>query len=129
MKKSLIEELKSGLSPRQTLGLANQEQWRGLLEELVKIRRLRKLSQSQLGDLLGISQSAVSQFEDGLSNPTLQTIKLYAMAVGAEISISVKASPGISQLDSDFQGVPSRTVRSSKPGPKRNKIENLQNVG
>lgn len=128
MNKTVIEELKSELSPRQALGLANQTQWRGLIEDLVKIRKLRKLSQSQLGDLLGISQSAISQFEDGLSNPTIQTIKLYALAVGAEISISVSAASGTSQLDLVTQAVTPGTSRSSKPGPKKHKIENLQKV-
>ncbi|PQM75233.1 helix-turn-helix transcriptional regulator [Corynebacterium sp. J010B-136] len=55
---------------------------------LVKIREQRNLSQQQVGEALGLSQSAIAQFERYDSNPTLGTIRRYALAVGASIVMS-----------------------------------------
>ena len=55
---------------------------------LVKIREKRNLSQQQVGEYLGLSQSAIAQFERYDSNPTLGTIRRYALAAGASIVMS-----------------------------------------
>ncbi|MGP5293715.1 helix-turn-helix domain-containing protein [Corynebacterium casei] len=75
-------------------------------ESLVRIREERDLSQSQVGEMLGLSQSAIAQFERYDSNPTLGTIRRYALAVGASIVMS--ASP----RDAEFVS-PSRQASKS----------------
>ena len=56
-----------------------------LMEELLSLRKKNKLSQDLVGERMGISQPAVAAFENHESNPTLSTIRRYALAVGARI--------------------------------------------
>lgn len=67
---------------------------RELLRALVEVRRARHLSQRAVGEIMGVSQASVSQFEDHDSNPTLATIRRYAHAVGALIAHKVEADKG-----------------------------------
>lgn len=73
---------------------------RELLQGLIALREANRLSQEQVAERMGVSQSAVSQFERYDSNPKLSTIRRYALAVGARIHhrveneyLSVKTSP------------------------------------
>jgi transcriptional regulator with XRE-family HTH domain len=65
------------------------EDHRQLLEALVTIRQIRELNQSELGERMGVSQSAVSQFERYDANPRLSTLRRYALAVGARLETRV----------------------------------------
>ena len=56
-----------------------------LLDELVLIRKQNRLTQEEVAERLGISQPAVAAFESEESNPTLSSIRRYALAVGARI--------------------------------------------
>ena len=56
-----------------------------LLDELLSIRKQNGLSQELVGARMGISQPAVAAFESEESNPTLSSIRRYALAVGARI--------------------------------------------
>ncbi|WP_230670823.1 helix-turn-helix domain-containing protein [Rathayibacter sp. Leaf248] len=60
-----------------------------LLEDLIGMRREHKLSQAVVAERMGVSQSTVSTFERYDSNPTLATIRRYALAVGARIHHTV----------------------------------------
>ena len=56
-----------------------------LLQGLVALRKKHKLTQGEVAERMSVSQSAVSQFERYDSNPTLATLRRYALAVGARI--------------------------------------------
>lgn len=60
-----------------------------LMDDLVGLRDAHGLSQTVLASRMGVSQSAVSQFEHEDSNPTLSTLRRYALAVGARLRIEV----------------------------------------
>lgn len=60
-----------------------------LLDELIAIRVKNGLSQEAVGIRMGVSQPAVAAIEDDDSNPTLSTIRRYALAVGATIDYKV----------------------------------------
>lgn len=66
------------------------EAQRLLLTGLVQARKDRGMTQGDVAKAMGISQSAVAQFEHYDSNPTLGTIRRYAMAVGADVTFNVK---------------------------------------
>lgn len=51
-------------------------------ENIKTIRKTKGLTQKQLGQLLGVSQAAIGQFESGKSNLTIDTIKKIADAPG-----------------------------------------------
>lgn len=78
------------------------ENTRGLVEDLTSVRKEHGLSQSELAERMGVSQSAVAQFERYDANPTIASVERYAIAVGARIAITV-----VSDRD---QWVPRRAV-------------------
>ena len=50
-------------------------------------RESAKLSQDQLAKLTGISQADISRLENGESNPSLNTIKRLAAALGMKLRL------------------------------------------
>lgn len=60
-----------------------------LMADLVKLRRKHQIPQEVVAERMGVSQPTVSAFERYDSNPTLSTIRRYALAVGARMSIRV----------------------------------------
>ena len=67
---------------------------RRLLDDLVRVRKERGLSQSDVAAQLGVKQPTVADFEAYDSNPTLSRIRRYAHAVGALISHRVELDSG-----------------------------------
>lgn len=63
---------------------------RRLVDKLIEIRRRRRLTQSDLARLMGVSQSAVAKFENGPRDPRLSTIRRYALALGVEVAHQVR---------------------------------------
>jgi HTH-type transcriptional regulator/antitoxin HipB len=53
-------------------------------------RQKRKLTQSQLGSLVGVQKSHISKLENGANNATLETIRKIFAALDAEITLTVK---------------------------------------
>lgn len=60
-----------------------------LLEELVSLRAQRGMTQKQLADEMGVSQSYVSQIENGRKK-LMTLLTDYALEVGARITYSVE---------------------------------------
>lgn len=60
-----------------------------LLEELVSLRAQRGMTQKQLADEMGVSQSYVSQIENGRKK-LVTLLTDYALEVGARITYSVE---------------------------------------
>ena len=61
------------------------------LEDVVKkrlkaIRENLKLNQSQFADKLGVSQAAISQFEDGKRVPSIETLDKIASSLGMTVA-------------------------------------------
>lgn len=57
---------------------------REFLDELIAHRR-GSATQGEIADRMGVSQSAVSQFEAGDRDPQLSTIRRYALALGVMV--------------------------------------------
>lgn len=90
--KLMADEIQSELKAHAMEILKEQREF---IESLIKIREAKGLSQADVGQLLGLSQSAVAQFEKYDSNPTMGSIRRYAMVFGA--SISMDAEPRIAE--------------------------------
>ena len=80
-----------------------------LLQDLRAARIQQGLSQEGLADLLGVSPARVREFEGGLTEPTLSTVRRYAHALSVKIHHRVTpfdfedsstASPAAEALDS-----------------------------
>ncbi|MGN2366795.1 helix-turn-helix domain-containing protein [Actinotignum sp. UMB0459] len=61
-----------------------------LILDLKAVRKQNKLTQDLVAQRLGTTQPFISELESGLTNPTLQTLHSYAVAVGASISYVVQ---------------------------------------
>ena len=60
-------------------------------QDLVAVRELRGLSQAQLADRLGITQSAIAQLESAQpKNVELRTLVRVAAALGAHVEVSIR---------------------------------------
>jgi transcriptional regulator with XRE-family HTH domain len=106
------------LTPHDRVGLENWQQIQGLIDGLVNLRIKHGFNQSQVGDLLGVSQSSIAQFEDRSANPSIRRIALYALAIGAKLSISVEDS-GFSPSEQELlEANAANETRSSTRGPK-----------
>ncbi|RQP11647.1 MAG: XRE family transcriptional regulator [Microbacteriaceae bacterium] len=80
---------------RRARALAEQDY--RLVQELVRIRRERGLSQADVAELLGITQQAVSKLERPGSDPRLSRLRQYSHAVGALVGHVAEIDGG--QLD------------------------------
>ena len=61
-----------------------------LIDTLISLRKKKKLTQTDVAQRMNVSQPAISQFESEETNPTLQMIRRYAIAVGARITTKVE---------------------------------------
>ncbi|MEX3600531.1 helix-turn-helix domain-containing protein [Kocuria carniphila] len=66
---------------------ADAETEYGLLMALVQARKTLKLHQDDIAEILGVSQSVVSDLERGKTELKVNTVLEYARAVGQELSI------------------------------------------
>lgn len=60
-----------------------------LRAQLIALRKKHRLSQAVVAERMGVSQPTVAGFEHYDANPTLSTIRRYALAVGARIRSTV----------------------------------------
>jgi transcriptional regulator with XRE-family HTH domain len=58
-----------------------------IIDRLVALRRLRRLSQTAVAARMGVRQPTVSGFETEDSDPRLSTLQRYARAVGARLRV------------------------------------------
>lgn len=69
-----------------------------LLGEMIKqARQERHLTQSQLGELIGVQKSQISRIENNAKNVTIETILRVFKALKAKVSFNVEL------LDGDFR--------------------------
>jgi len=56
----------------------------------IKLRNKRRLSQKELAERMGTSQSAIARFERGNINPTLEFAARLAKVLNAELAVGLK---------------------------------------
>jgi transcriptional regulator with XRE-family HTH domain len=59
-------------------------------------RQDRGLSQKALGDLAGVKQQQIAKLENPDENPTLETIKKVARALGLSVNVELQSTERIS---------------------------------
>ncbi|MBD5515219.1 MAG: helix-turn-helix transcriptional regulator [Lachnospiraceae bacterium] len=70
----------------------------GVGENIKKIRKEKGLTQKELGELLGISQAAIGQFENSRSNPHVATVKKIASALGVKLFDIIEVNDYFEQI-------------------------------
>jgi transcriptional regulator with XRE-family HTH domain len=69
------------------------EQEFAFLDEVLKARASAGLTQAQVAERVGTTQSAIARLESGAGKPSVATLQRYASALGCRIEIKfVKAS-------------------------------------
>jgi transcriptional regulator with XRE-family HTH domain len=58
-----------------------------LMRELVRLRKKRKIGQEPIAKAIGVSQVRVSQMENLKGGVTLESVLIYARAIGANIVV------------------------------------------
>ncbi|MBP9818050.1 helix-turn-helix transcriptional regulator [Candidatus Shapirobacteria bacterium] len=62
-----------------------------ILSSLVRMRNKRKITQKELAKKMGTTQSALSRFEVGGTNPSLNFLKKIAKALNVRLSVEFVA--------------------------------------
>jgi transcriptional regulator with XRE-family HTH domain len=71
----------------------------GFGRNLARIRKIRKISQLQLGKELGVTDAAVSQWEAEKTVPELSRIPIIAKCLGVPIGALFDEDPGLTRED------------------------------
>ena len=74
-------------SPSQGEAVDLRDLEESLMRELVKLRKKRKISQQPIAEAIGVSQVRVSQMENLKGGVTLESVLIYARAIGANIVV------------------------------------------
>ena len=61
-----------------------------LISQIIKARIEKQLTQAQLAQRIGTGQSAISRFESGNYNPSLEFLHKVAVGIGKELVVSFK---------------------------------------
>lgn len=59
---------------------------------LISARSKAKLTQSEVAKRMKTTQSVVARLESGAGNPSIETLKKYAMATGSQLKIDLMAA-------------------------------------
>ncbi|GBE49160.1 antitoxin HigA [bacterium BMS3Bbin13] len=62
--------------------------------ELIKARARAKLSQAQVAERMGTTQSAIARLESGATKPSLRTLERYARATGSRPVVKLVQARG-----------------------------------
>lgn len=91
---------------------ANEEQFR---DQLFGLRRLHGLSQEQVAEGMGVSQSVITRLERYDSNPTLSTLRRYALA--AEVRLNFEAVSDHPYILADAPDMPTFSAEPATATP------------
>ncbi|MGA2451061.1 MAG: helix-turn-helix transcriptional regulator [Polyangiaceae bacterium] len=64
-----------------------------LASKLIEARSPAGLTQAEVAERMGTSQSTVARLESGGAKPSLSTLKRFAKATGARVRITPEANP------------------------------------
>ena len=74
------------------------------LEALVRARAAAKLTQAELAQRLGTTQSAVARLEGGRVSPSFATLRRYAEATGTRLTVGLVPADD-DKLTKDYAGI------------------------
>ena len=90
--KNLKERLMKDPAFREEYERADEEY--ALAEAMVRARMAANLTQSQLAERIGTTQSAIARLEGGSLSPSVRTLRRYAEATGMRLTIGFERTDG-----------------------------------
>ena len=75
--------------PQVAAAYAEADAEYSLLEELLRARGEAGLTQAEVAERAGTTQSAIARLEGGRVSPTVETLRKYAKAVGKELRVTM----------------------------------------
>ncbi len=66
------------------------ERWLAIAQQVAEQRRARRLSQHDLAELCGTTQSAIARLERGLRPPRLDTLARIANALDCDLAVELR---------------------------------------
>jgi transcriptional regulator with XRE-family HTH domain len=77
---------------RERLAHVGEDGWffAAIAEQVVEQRRRRRLSQSELAELVGTTQSAIARLESGGRPPRIDTLRRISEALDCELVVSLR---------------------------------------
>jgi DNA-binding XRE family transcriptional regulator len=88
--KKLIGEIEAEAREEGPVAVREWEELRSefrIANQLIALRRARKLTQQRLAEMSGIAQSEISRIETGAANPTYATLSALARPLGVEVGL------------------------------------------
>jgi transcriptional regulator with XRE-family HTH domain len=64
-----------------------------LASQLIEARARAGLTQAEVAERMGTSQSTIARLEGGGAKPSLSTLKRFAKATGARVRVTLEAKP------------------------------------
>ncbi|MDG2941165.1 helix-turn-helix domain-containing protein [Exercitatus varius] len=61
-----------------------------LIRQIIKLRQEQHLTQKALAEKTGIAQSAISRFESGNHNPSLEFLRRLALGLGKSVYVELR---------------------------------------
>ena len=80
--------------PGVPAGYALADQEYALVAQLVRARTEAKLTQAEVAQRLGTTQSAIARLEGGRVSPSIATLRRYAEATGTRLTVALQRVGG-----------------------------------
>lgn len=98
-------------------------------QKLKELRLNKRMSQAELGDVLGVTRAAVQQWEKGVNTPTLSNLSELARFFDVSLADLMGAPPDHDSIDAELRQLPDdvaallkqsflTTIRTMKPAKK-----------
>lgn len=100
--------------------VADAEHLLRVLSDYGATRRGKKLSQSKVAQLMGTTQSAISELEKGIPEPRISTLMRYARILGKRLRLMLVDEKPVAYRDRTFHysPVPAVPVRADQRRPR-----------
>lgn len=76
-------------NPAVAHAIADADQRFQIFGELIEARKAKKMTQKEVAKAMGTTQSAISDLENGNSDPQISTIQRYARVVGSRLTACI----------------------------------------
>lgn len=85
------------------------------IDELIDLRLERRLTQKELAERAGTSQSAIARLESGKQEPTVRFLRRVVEALGGKLTIRIEAAEEVPQTLAEQEERPREDARAQDP--------------